>query len=71
MPVEDANLKTIDTIRKEFDYDIGYCGHEVGIAVSVGAAAMGITSLERHIMLDREMYGSDKLHLLNWGDLNA
>ena len=40
--------------------NIGYSGHEVGLAVSYGAAAMGITSLERHITLDRAMYGSDQ-----------
>ena len=39
---------------------MGYSGHEVGLAVSVGAAALGITSLERHITLDRSMYGSDQ-----------
>jgi N-acetylneuraminate synthase len=60
MPVEDANLKTIDTLRKEFGCNVGYSGHEVGIAISVGAAGMEISSLERHITLDRSMYGSDQ-----------
>jgi N-acetylneuraminate synthase len=39
---------------------VGYSGHEVGLAVSYAAAALGVTSLERHITLDRSMYGSDQ-----------
>ena len=60
MKVEDANLKCIDTLRGKYNCDVGYSGHEVGLAVSYGAASMGITSLERHITLDRSMYGSDQ-----------
>ena len=57
---EDANLKMIDVLRKKFNNDVGYSGHEVGLAVSFAAAALGITSLERHITLSRTMYGSDQ-----------
>ena len=57
---EDANLKMIDVLRKKFNHDVGYSGHEVGLAVSFAAAALGITSLERHITLSRTMYGSDQ-----------
>ena len=60
MQDEDANLKVINTLRETFNCDVGYSGHEVGLAVSYAAAAMGITSLERHITLDRAMYGSDQ-----------
>jgi N-acetylneuraminate synthase len=60
MKDEHANLKMIDTLRKKFKCDVGYSGHEVGLAISTGAAALGITSLERHITLDRSMYGSDQ-----------
>jgi N-acetylneuraminate synthase len=60
MQPSDANLNTIKTLRKEFSCDVGYSGHEAGLAVSVAAAALGITSLERHITLDRAMYGSDQ-----------
>ena len=60
MKDEHANLNMIKTLRKKFDCDVGYSGHEVGLAVSYGAAALGITSLERHITLDRSMYGSDQ-----------
>jgi N-acetylneuraminate synthase len=57
---EDANLKTIPTLRERYQCNVGYSGHEVGLAVSYAAAAMGISSLERHITLDRAMYGSDQ-----------
>ena len=57
---EDANLNCIPMLRERFGCDVGYSGHEVGLAVSYGAAALGITSLERHITLDRAMYGSDQ-----------
>jgi len=60
MKDEDANLKMIKTLREKYGCNVGYSGHEVGLAVSCAAAAIGITSLERHITLDRAMYGSDQ-----------
>lgn len=57
---EDANLNLIKTLRSRYSCNVGYSGHEVGLAVSYAAAALGITSLERHITLDRAMYGSDQ-----------
>ena len=60
MKDENANLNMIKTLRKKFACDVGYSGHEVGLAVSYAAAALGITSLERHITLNRAMYGSDQ-----------
>ncbi len=57
---EDANLKCIKTLRDRYVCNVGYSGHEVGLAVSYAAAALGISSLERHITLDRAMYGSDQ-----------
>ena len=60
MDDEDANLNRIKTLRVRYQCNVGYSGHEVGLAVSYGAAALGITSLERHITLDRAMYGSDQ-----------
>ena len=60
MKDEDANLNTIKTLREKYNCNVGYSGHEVGLAVSYAAAALGITSLERHITLDRAMYGSDQ-----------
>ena len=60
MKDENANLNTIKTLQQKYNCDVGYSGHEVGLAVSYAAAALGITSLERHITLDRSLYGSDQ-----------
>tara|TARA_B100000902_G_scaffold398920_1_gene467520 strand:+ start:603 stop:1448 length:846 start_codon:yes stop_codon:yes gene_type:complete len=60
MKDSDANLRTIVTLREMFNCDVGYSGHESGLAISYAAAAIGISSLERHITLDRAMYGSDQ-----------
>ena len=60
MKTEDANLITIDELKKKYDCSIGYSGHENGVLVSVAAVMLGISSLERHITLDRTMYGSDQ-----------
>jgi len=57
---EHANLKLINVLKDKYQCDVGYSGHEVGLAVSFAAAAQGITSLERHITMDRAMYGSDQ-----------
>jgi N-acetylneuraminate synthase len=56
----DANLSRIQTLRGRYKVNVGYSGHEVGLTVSIAAAALGVTSLERHITLDRAMYGSDQ-----------
>jgi len=56
----DVNLNTINALKKRYNCDVGYSGHENGTAISVAASMMGITSLERHITLDRTMYGSDQ-----------
>lgn len=60
MKVEDANLSTINQLKKEYDCNVGYSGHENGIVVSIATLMLGISSLERHITLDRTMYGSDQ-----------
>lgn len=60
MPVAEANLRVIHTLRERYKCNVGYSGHETGLAVSVAAAALGATSIERHITLDRAMYGSDQ-----------
>ncbi len=60
MKDEDANLNMINTLRDKYKCDVGYSGHEVGLAISFAAAALNITSLERHVTLDRSMYGSDQ-----------
>ena len=60
MAPEEANLETINSLKKTYKCDVGYSGHENGIAISLAATMMNISSLERHITLDRAMYGSDQ-----------
>jgi len=61
MKLEEANLRCIETLRKEFNCNVGYSGHEdSAYIVCVIAVALGATSIERHITLSRSMYGSDQ-----------
>ena len=60
MKTEDANLKTIIALKEKYKCSVGYSGHEPGVAISLAAISIGATSLERHITLDRSMYGSDQ-----------
>ncbi len=60
MKDKDANLKIIPFLRNRFKCDVGYSGHEVGLITSCAAVALSATSIERHITLDRAMYGSDQ-----------
>ena len=57
---ENANLKCIQTLRDTFQCPVGYSGHEMDGVISLAAVGMGATSIERHITLDRTMYGSDQ-----------
>jgi len=59
-PPEELNLRMIQTLRKEFPYPVGYSGHEVGLPTSIAAVAMGACMIERHLTLDRSMWGSDQ-----------
>lgn len=60
MKEEDANLLVMDRLRERYGCNVGYSGHEAGTFVSVCAVVKGASSIERHITLDREMYGSDQ-----------
>ena len=61
MPLEEANLKMIQTLKTKFKCNVGYSGHESSsYLICVTAVALGATSIERHITLDRTMYGSDQ-----------
>ena len=61
MKLEEANLSCISMLKKKFGCNVGYSGHEVSAyRVSLIAVGLGATSLERHITLDRTMYGSDQ-----------
>lgn len=58
---EELNLKMIQTLRKEFPHNpIGYSGHEVGLVPSAVAVSLGACMVERHLTLDRAMWGSDQ-----------
>jgi len=56
----ELNLRVINTLGREFPCPIGYSGHEVGLIPSVVAIAFGACLVERHITLDRAMWGSDQ-----------
>ena len=61
MPIEEANLKMIPILKKKFKCNVGYSGHETSATnVSIPAVILGATSLERHVTLDRTMYGNDQ-----------
>ena len=60
MPVEDANLLLIPELRRRYGCPVGYSSHEIGNIATLGAVALGAESVERHITLDRTMYGSDQ-----------
>jgi N-acetylneuraminate synthase len=60
LPPEEANIRMITTLRDRYDgVPIGYSGHERGLQISIGAVALGAVAVERHITLDRTMWGSD------------
>ncbi len=56
----ELNLRMIDTLRETFNCPIGYSGHEVGLVTSAVAVGLGACMVERHITLDRAMWGSDQ-----------
>ena len=58
--VEDLNLRVLQALQREFSCPIGYSGHEVGLQTSVAAVALGACMIERHLTLDRAMWGSDQ-----------
>ncbi len=57
---EELNLRVIPTMRERYEVPIGYSGHETGISSSVAAAVLGACAVERHVTLDRSMWGSDQ-----------
>ncbi|KSU78693.1 N-acetylneuraminate synthase family protein [Pseudarthrobacter enclensis] len=59
LPAEEANLRTIQTLKDRYNVPVGYSGHEPGLQISIAAVALGAEALERHITLDRAMWGSD------------
>ena len=59
-PAENINLRMIHPLKEEFSCPVGYSGHEIGLQVSCAAVTLGATFVERHITLDRAMWGSDQ-----------
>jgi N-acetylneuraminate synthase len=57
---DELNLSMIRTLQEEFDNPIGYSGHEVGLQTSYAAVVLGACFVERHLTLDRAMWGSDQ-----------
>ncbi len=58
--LEELNLRAMETLRERYGVPVGYSGHEVGLATTVAAATLGAAVVERHITLDRAMWGSDQ-----------
>lgn len=59
-PLGQLNLKVIETLRARFDCPVGYSGHEVGLPTTLAAVCLGASLIERHITLDRAMWGTDQ-----------
>ena len=60
LPPEEANLRMITTLQQRFQgVPVGYSGHETGLQISLAAVTLGAVAVERHITLDRAMWGSD------------
>lgn len=71
LPPEEANLRTITTLSQRYGLPVGYSGHEKGLQISVAATALGAVAVERHITLDRTMWGSDQAASLEPQGLSA
>jgi len=59
-PAEEVNLNAMQMLKSEFACPVGYSGHEAGLQVSLAAVALGASFVERHVTLDRTMWGSDQ-----------
>lgn len=70
-PESDLNLLTIEELRKRYGVPVGYSGHEASVSPSVMACMLGAVAIERHITLDRSMYGSDQAASLEKAGLES
>jgi N-acetylneuraminate synthase len=68
-PLDQLNLRMIQTLEKEFQTVVGYSGHEVGLSTTFAAVVLGAAFVERHITLDRAMWGSDQAASVEPGGL--
>ena len=60
-PNKDLNLKCIQTLQERYNCEVGYSGHEFGLTTSIASICLGATIIERHITLDRTMWGTDQM----------
>jgi N-acetylneuraminate synthase len=67
---EELNLRMIHTLAEQYEVPVGYSGHETGLATTVAAVAMGACLVERHITMDRSMWGTDQAASVEVGGLN-
>ena len=68
-PLNELNLKMIDTLKSRYNVPVGYSGHEPGLVPTLAAVALGASIVERHITLDRSMWGSDQASSIEPGGL--
>ena len=60
-PIKDLNLNCIKTLKDRYNCEVGYSGHEFGLTTTIASICMGATIIERHITLDRTMWGTDQM----------
>ena len=70
-PETDLNLCQIEMLRDRYKVNVGYSGHEASVSPSLAAACLGASVIERHITLDRSMYGSDQAASLEKEGINS
>jgi len=70
-PMEDVNLRAMQTIQNKFDVAVGYSDHTLGIEVDIAAVAMGATVIEKHFTIDKTMDGPDHKSSIDPEELNA
>jgi len=70
-PMEDVNLKAMQTIKNKFDIEVGYSDHTLGIEVDIAAVALGATIIEKHFTLDKQLEGPDHKASLNPNELSS
>ena len=60
-PNEDLNLNCIQTLKEKYQCEVGYSGHEFGLTTTIASVCLGAKIIERHITLDRTMWGTDQM----------
>ena len=60
-PNDELNLKCIETLKNRYNCEVGYSGHEFGLTTTIASICLGATIIERHITLDRTMWGTDQM----------